>query len=330
MKKRIISILLAVIAVASIGVSAFAMLLEQSEEYFVADYAGVLSDTTKQKIVMSNDAADGLAALCDGAQIVVVTVKNKGNLDSEQYATQVFNDWGVGSKSDNGMLLLLVTEEKKGWLVVGSGIRSYWSTNRIEDTLDTYFWDYVDAGEYDKAVNNVLEPLFGWFAEQYGIENSNENPVPEHYYGSQYETAPASSFGIFSFLFSGSFWIIVVMIIAIIAMNARADRYRYQTYYRTMGIPMPRYHWWYMWGPSRAHHVWHHNHHRNNRRPPRGGPPPGGGSGGGGFGGFGGGGGGGGFGGGGGGFGGFGGGGGGGFGGGGGGGGRAGGGGGRR
>ena len=126
-----------------------------------------------------------------------------------------------------------------------------------------------------------MEPLFSWYAKQYGLSNDNSQGVPEYSDNYMYEPAPPRSFGLLRF-FSGGFWIIILLVVAIFLMNLSSDRYRYRTYYRTMGIPMPRYHWWYMWGSTRPHRTWHNNNHR---RPPRGGPPRGGG----GFGGFGGG-----------------------------------------
>ncbi|MDR1060973.1 MAG: TPM domain-containing protein, partial [Clostridiales bacterium] len=149
--------------------------LAATPEFYVADYAGALTSATKDNIVDSNGNSDnGLEALCDGAQIVVVTVKHLDGMRSDEYAKQLFSDWGVGSSSaNNGMLLLLATEEKKGWLEVGSGIRPYWPEDTIGTYLNDYFWDDVDAGRYDAAVNNLLEPLFSWYADYYELDFGN-------------------------------------------------------------------------------------------------------------------------------------------------------------
>ena len=283
LKKRTISLVLALITAVLLAVPVLA-LTEQSEDYYVSDYAGVLSAETKQNIIAANADSNGIEVLCDGAQIVVVTVKYSEGTPSDEYAAQLFNDWQVGGKSNNGMLLLLVTEEKKGWLEVGSGIRSYWTGSRIDNLLEKYFWNDVDAGKYDAAVTTLMAQLFSWYAEEYGVKTTPYAPAPDY---NQFQPAPPQRVGvfggIFGFLFSGTFWIIALIVIAILVMNSASDRYRYRTYYRMRGIPMPRYRWWYMWGPTRPHRVWHMNNH--NRRPPPGGR---GGPGGGGFGGFGG------------------------------------------
>ncbi|MDR1060804.1 MAG: TPM domain-containing protein, partial [Clostridiales bacterium] len=308
MKKRAFSIAVAaavaVAAAIAFALPAFAQLLEATPEFYVADNAGVLTSATKENIIDSNsDADNGLEALCDGAQIVVVTIKYLDDgMKSDEYAKQLFSDWGVGSSSaNNGMLLLLVTEEKKGWLEVGSGIRSYWPEDTIDSYLNDYFWDDVDAGRYDAAVNNILEPLFSWYADHYRV-----NPEPDsgnsaaaggnagndgnggnaEGYGDAGRPQGGSS-GRSSSGSSGSGFAAVLVIVFIIALwvliAASLDRRRYHGYYRDLGGPMPRYHFWYMWGGVRPHRSWHRHHHHYGGGPrgffgggPHGGPPHGG------------------------------------------------------
>ncbi|MDR2420554.1 MAG: TPM domain-containing protein, partial [Oscillospiraceae bacterium] len=300
MKKRILSWLLAALATASLALPASA-LVEQSPEFYVADDAGVLTEATKEKIISSNADVNGLEALCDGAQIVVVTVKYLDGTPSDEYAKQLFNDWGVGdADADNGMLLLLATEEKKGWLEVGAGIRSYWPESTIDSYLEDYFWGDVDAGRYDAAVNSLLEPLFSWYAGHYNINTGNETaapgnadpaPAPDNVYT---PPRPGLLSRFLSFVRGALVMIIfvVVVIVFIIASALSYDRRRYHSYYTHVGGPVPPYHFWYMWGGHRPHRVWYHNNHRGPRGPRGpggGGRPGGGGSRPGGFGGFGGG-----------------------------------------
>ncbi|MDR1329647.1 MAG: TPM domain-containing protein [Oscillospiraceae bacterium] len=281
MKKRVFALLLAALAAVSLAIPALAV-VEATPEFYVADYAGVLTSTTKEKIISSNADVNGLEALCDGAQLVVVTVKYLDGMYSDEYAKQLFNDWGVGDASaDNGMLLLLATEEKKGWLEVGSGIRPYWPEETIDSYLDRYFWDDVDAGRYDAAVNKLLEPLFSWYAEHYGLDFDGGEPdadipnggrIPD-YPDTDYSPQPSPVSRIIPFL-QGSL-IIIVIIVFIVAYSATADHRRYNAYYTHLGGPMPPYHFWYAWGGHRPHRVWYHNAH-NRRPPPPGGRGPGG------------------------------------------------------
>ncbi len=117
MKKRIICSLLIIMLALAFAAPAGAV-VQRSEEYYVADYAQVLSDDIEQKIISSNV---DLEQKCEGAQIVVVTVEYLDGMYADEYAMRLFNDWGVGSREkNNGMLLLLATEEKKCWLTTGA------------------------------------------------------------------------------------------------------------------------------------------------------------------------------------------------------------------
>jgi uncharacterized membrane protein YgcG len=310
MKKLVRSaIILALTALLCLPVLA---VVEQSPEYYVADYADVLTAETKEKIISSNADVDGLEALCDGAQIVVVTVEYLDGMYSDEYAMQLFNDWGVGSAdANNGMLLLLAPKENKGWLTVGSGIRHFWSDDTINSYLDKYLWPDFDAGRYDAAVNKLLEELFTWYAGYYGVVTSPAETAPLPDGGRRpeadmpiYTPIPADRpagggffygvFGAVAGLVRMIFIFALIVVVFIIAASFSADRRRYHTYYSHLGTPPPPYHFWYLWGGHRPYRTWYHNTYRRGPgprgpRPPRG---PGGGSpprSGGGFGGFGGG-----------------------------------------
>jgi uncharacterized membrane protein YgcG len=266
--KRLLSLTLVMLLTASLFVSAAAV-VAQSADYYAADYANVLTAETERKLIDSNsDAANGLEALCGGAQLVVVTVEYLGGMYADEYALQLFNDWGVAS---NGMLLLLATEENKAWLTVGTGIDSVWTENKLDSTLDAYFWTDFDAGRYDAAVNKLCEGLFTWYAEYYNVGGNTNG-------GNGYAEPAAPRPNIFSVIwriFSTFFWIIIIVVLILI-FSAGSDRRRYNAYYTHMGTPMPPYHFWYRWGGS--HPPYRSWYNQNNRRGGPRGPGPGGGS----------------------------------------------------
>jgi uncharacterized membrane protein YgcG len=175
-RKRLLSLaLILAIAVAFVPYTppptlAASALVLQSEEYYVADYANVLTNRTKQDIISANVDMENK---CYGAQIVIVTIKHLEGMYTDEYTNSLFNDWGVGSAThNNGMLLLLVTEEKRGWLAVGAGISDTFTNKMADDYLENYFWPDVDAGRYDTAVRNICEALFSWFAGYYSVNTS--------------------------------------------------------------------------------------------------------------------------------------------------------------
>ncbi len=196
--RKYFSALLALMLILALSCGALADsgALEPSEDFYVNDQAGTLSASTKELI---DNASGPLEQECDGAQIVVVTINYlPSGYDSEQYAWQLFNDWGVGSDTaNNGMLLLHVVQEDRGWLAVGQGLTNQISTDEINSLLDEYFWPLSDAGQYDEAVASLFPHLIDIYEEIYsvklygGTSDTNQGyvePYPgydDYYYESQ-------------------------------------------------------------------------------------------------------------------------------------------------
>ena len=164
--KKILSLIITIVFTTLLACISVLAIVNQSEDFYVADYANILASDTKNDIIGYNGA---LEYQCKGAQVVVVTIESLGgNLDSEEYAHQLFNDWGVGAAvENNGMLLLLVTEEKKGWLALGAGLTDL-SGEEINAWLDEYFWVYVDADKHDEGVNSIFMRILEFYDEYYG------------------------------------------------------------------------------------------------------------------------------------------------------------------
>lgn len=167
MMKKILSFLFALCLCLSVSVSAFAV-VDRSESFYVADYSNVLSNDTEQMIINYNGS---LEQQCQGAQIVVVTVDYLDGMYSDEYAYQLFNDWGVGSADyNNGMLLLLAVQENKAWLAYGLGLNSLIDSDQVDSLLDQYFWKDFDRGNYDEAVASLFKALLVWYDEQYDAQ----------------------------------------------------------------------------------------------------------------------------------------------------------------
>ena len=268
--KRIISFIAALLLCAAMCTGAYA-LVSPSDEFYVTDSANVLSNETEQMIINYNGA---LEQQCSGAQIVVVTVDYLGGMYCDEYAYQLFNDWGVGSSEyNNGMLLLLAVQENKAWLAYGLGLNSLISSSEVDDMLDEYFWDDFDSGDYDEAVTALFKALLNWYDEHYDSSTASAGQVQSGTY-SQPQDGYYSSYGRSSSSLGGIIRVIVILLIlsAIFGGGGRG---------RGGGSWLP---WLLLFG-SRS------NRGRNDRRdwPPRGGGGFGGGFGGGRGGGFGGG-----------------------------------------
>ena len=185
--------------------------LNASDVYYVTDNANVLSQSTVEKIKNFNGA---LEQQCSGAQVVVATVKYTGGFSSDEYAMKLFNSWGIGSSDYNngilillvteenkfiaGILILLVTEENKYYIQCGLGIDVDSLADSLGDDLNK-FENYFDAGKYDQAVNTVFDGILEWFDTQY---TANVSHADQYITNSDSYGEYGSSVDLFSLIFT--------------------------------------------------------------------------------------------------------------------------------
>ena len=155
---------------------------------YVTDLADVLSAETEDTIALRNDALYAQT----GAQFAVLTVHAlPAGYDSESYCYAVFNDWGIGSaEKNNGLLLLLVPDEGKFWMVTGTGLESELSAGELDELLEDHLADDFDAGRYDRAVMALFNAVWERLEGIYGPIDASAAPSD---YGTQPHSAPQGS-----------------------------------------------------------------------------------------------------------------------------------------
>lgn len=137
--------------------------------YYVDD-AQCLSAETRDYINRQNIA---LTNACN-AQVAVVTLEFLNDLNCEEYAYEVFNQWGVGDKRENnGVVFVLVTAEKKCWIATGSGIENDLTAGKLETILENNCYDSLDSGNYDAAVYDTVREIFAWYESYYHMDLAN-------------------------------------------------------------------------------------------------------------------------------------------------------------
>src|ERR1700719_4494684 len=86
---------------------------------YVNDFAGVLDASSAEAIRNIAQQIDQKAK----AQIAVVTVHSLDGSDIETYASDLYKTWGIGPKSSNrGVLILLAVDDRKRRIEVGYGL----------------------------------------------------------------------------------------------------------------------------------------------------------------------------------------------------------------
>lgn len=189
--------------------------------YYV-DEAQCLSAGTRDYINRQNIA---LTNAC-GAQLAVVTLPYlPDSLNSEEYAYQVLNRWGVGAKRENnGIVFLLVTEEKKCWIATGAGIDDDLTSGQLETILERDCYDNLDSGRYDEAASATLQSLFSWYEGYYRMDLANFNSTRVE------NGTPAFGGGVSSFLggiVQNLLFIVALLIVfAIVALGVVGSMFR--------------------------------------------------------------------------------------------------------
>lgn len=86
---------------------------------WVSDVAGILDDGVEQRV----DAIAEAVHARDGAELAVVTIRSTGGAEPRDFATRLFNHWGIGDADrDNGVLILVAIEDRAAELILGDGV----------------------------------------------------------------------------------------------------------------------------------------------------------------------------------------------------------------
>ena len=219
MKHKLVS--KSAIIIAFIFVLAFALGCAKAENIplsdegaYALDKSGVLSSETENHIARYNQY---LAESC-GAQICVVTIPTMdyvGYDDIENYAYDLFNAWGIGDKDEeNGVLLLLVTDDELCWCLQGEGIEDTLSSSAISDILTENMRDDFYAGEFDSGTKKTFDALYRRLCAIYSVDPDGVDDFtydPGYNNGTVFpnEPVPAKSKKL-------SFWEIIVIIITVL------------------------------------------------------------------------------------------------------------------
>ena len=116
----------------------------QSNDIHVSDPDGYLSDSVEVTI---NTA---LCAIRDKADVFVVTLSSIGEAEPKRFATELFNDWGVGdAETDNGVLLLFVEDQHALEFETGYGAEETLTDSRCERIFTKTIKPFFKTGDYE-------------------------------------------------------------------------------------------------------------------------------------------------------------------------------------
>lgn len=217
-----------------------ARLPEPTSDFYVNDFADVLSEETEQKIDQINAELESI----NGSQLVVTTVDFLDGMAIDDYAIELFNKWQIGSKENNGVLLLLAIAEDNYYCIQGSGIEDLLSSGRIQLILDYSLEPDFAVGNYSEGVDKTVDEIYNILKTASTVATDNESDFTE---------VISSTTKVTSFI-STIFTLIIIMTVISAIFRPR------RSYYRPI---RPRYYG----GFGYPHHHHHHHHSTFTSRP---------------------------------------------------------------
>lgn len=133
---------------------------------FVNDFANILSETTRNKI---NDWAIELREKTDTDFFIATFASIEGENEVD-FGVKVYKQWGIGSKRDEGTLILLAVKERKLRIEVGYGSEGY-ITDAFANDVYTTMKSYLSKGseDWDNAFIQGSLLILQQFAREKGV-----------------------------------------------------------------------------------------------------------------------------------------------------------------
>lgn len=171
MKRFLRSITAMAVTILLSGISVFAALPTPTNEFFVNDFANVLSSQTEKYIVERGAAA----AETDGTQIVVTTVESLEGRSVDEYALDMLRGWGIGDKEkNNGLLILFAKQDRKIKIEVGYGLEGDINDAKAGRLLDNYAIPELRKDNFDEGLLTLYKAVLA----ELGLLDAPQ-PVPD-------------------------------------------------------------------------------------------------------------------------------------------------------
>ncbi|MDI6601432.1 MAG: TPM domain-containing protein [Thermoanaerobacteraceae bacterium] len=148
---------------------------------YVYDYANIIGDADEAEMRSLGKNIDDES----GAQIVVVTVDDMGGYPIEDYALELFREWGIGDKEKNNGVLLIVNKKNlmentsgRVRIEVGYGLEGAIPDSVAGRILDEYVLPPWENGDYSEGILNGYMAIAKRVADEYGLDIEALRSVP--------------------------------------------------------------------------------------------------------------------------------------------------------
>jgi hypothetical protein len=105
-------------------------------------------------------------------EIALVTVDNVP-ASAKEFSTALFNHWGIGdAKLNNGLLILVVMEQRRLEMETGYGLEVVLSTTWLQNMQSTYMIPFFKKGDFAKGLENGIIVVDTQLRTKLNLENA--------------------------------------------------------------------------------------------------------------------------------------------------------------
>ena len=171
---------------------------------YCQDFADVLSLSEEKDL---NNRLDFLKEET-GIEFSLVTVASLEGYDIETYANKLFHEWGIGDRTkDNGLLLLLAINDRKSRLEVGYGLEPYITdafSRRVLENMKPFLKQGNIYGAYLESIFRINEELVKNVPRksEYSPKTEHQSNDSESFIQDKNPNKSVDSIGFWSFIFS--------------------------------------------------------------------------------------------------------------------------------
>lgn len=145
-----------------------------NDDFYVYDGASVLSEETEQYILTHSVELERKT----GAQIVVVTIPSLEGRALEEYATDLFRQWGIGdAEKDNGLLLLCSVGDRQFRVEVGYGLEGDLPDGKTGRMQDAYIIPLLKEDKFDEGIKNGYTAFLQEVSAVYDVSITGDTAV---------------------------------------------------------------------------------------------------------------------------------------------------------
>lgn len=223
MKKRIISLLIALILLALLPTIASAY--EFGNYRMLVDRADILTDSEEAYITAQLDEISYRNEVDVAVVILPSTMNERGEyipMEPEACANQMFNYHSIGYNGTDDGVLFLVVMDTRDWYITSHGYGAYAITEAGYDRLENEIIPYLSSGDYAQAFS-----LFGEICDDLISRAKNGDPYgysSDDYYDDYYTPSsdPKSSGWIGTCIILGI--VAAVIVVSIMASKNKSVR----------------------------------------------------------------------------------------------------------